>query len=499
MQMRTVRSARAALEVPSTAAALRRKRPVKERVVFRAAARDPETVMVLTQDGLVVPLEDGQAVIRLGSGATTLEIEATQARQVESYIIDIQRGELPFTESYVKAPSVEAGATFGSAIALSGDTLAVGAPAGADPAPAVFVYERRAGEWTASATVRGLNTEFGDSFGASVVLDGDTLVVGAPGESGNGESSASNDLPGAGAVYVFVRSGSRWEQQAYIKAVSPEARASFGAAVDIDGNTVVVGAPGESGVSGAAFAFSRVDSDWLFQGRLEPELPLGAGDVFGHDVAVLGDTIAVTAPGDDFADREGNRYANAGAAYVFRRLGQVWSPEEKLRGYYDGSFQSSPRENGGFGSSVDLLEDAVVVGASGEGRAHIITLGEGPIEERTASVSAPGSEDDEAFGSSVSADGDFVAVGADRDDRVAGDLYTRGGRASGGVYLFSRTLEDWVLGGHFVPSNADADDRFGNVVLEGDTIAVGAPGEDGNGTALDDNGVLNSGAVYVFR
>jgi hypothetical protein len=470
-----------------------------DEVTVRAATHDAAAEVVLTRDGLVVPLEDEQARVRLGTGATTLELEATLAGRVESYIIDIQRGELPFAESYVKAPSAEAGAKFGSAVALSGDTLAVGAPASNNPAPAVVVYEHTPDGWSATATVRGANTEAGDSFGASVALNGDTLVVGAPGESGNGESSANNDLLGAGAVYIFVRSGARWEQQAYIKAVSPEVRASFGAAVDIDGNTVVVGAPGESGMQGAAYVFSRVDSNWLFQGRLEPKLPLGAGDAFGHDVAVLDDTIAVTAPGDDFADRDGTRYTNSGAGYLFTRLGQVWSPAEKLRGYYDGTFESSPREGGGFGSSVDLLDGAVVVGAAGEGRAYIITVGDGPIEGRTSSVSAPGAEDDESFGSSVSADGDFIAVGADRDDRRAEDLYGERGPASGGVYLFSRTLGDWALAGHFTPSNGDAGDSFGEIMLDGDNLAVGALGEDGDGTALDDNSAFDSGAVYLFR
>jgi hypothetical protein len=127
-----------------------------DEVTFRAVPRDLETELVMTQDGLVLPLEDGEAVIRLGSGATTLELEATQDKRAESYLIDIHRGELPFEESYVKAPSAAAGATFGSAVALSGDTLAVGAPAAMNPAPAVFVYQRGAGGWTATATVRGL-------------------------------------------------------------------------------------------------------------------------------------------------------------------------------------------------------------------------------------------------------------------------------------------------------------------------------------------------------
>jgi hypothetical protein len=281
--------------------------------------------------------------------------------------------------------------------------------------------------------------------------------------------------------------------------VSPEIRASFGAAVDLDGNTIVVGAPGESGVSGAAYVFSRVDSDWLFQGRLEPEFAPGAGDAFGQAVAVRGDTIAVTAPGDDFRDREDNRFINSGAAYVFRRLGQVWSADERLQGYYDGSFESSPRDDARFGSSVDLLEGAVAVGAAGEGRAYIIILDEGGLRARTTSFSAPGSTDVGGFGASVSAAGNFVAVGADRDNRREGDFYGEAGPESGGVYLFTNILGDWVLGGYFVSSNADADDRFGSVVLDGDTIAVGAPGEDGNGTTLGDNSLLNSGAVYVFR
>ena len=130
--------------------------------------------------------------------------------------------------------------SFGQAVALDGDTLAVGA---ADPscatgvngnqtdsscpgAGAVYVFTRTGETWSQQAYLKASNTDAGDSFGLSVSLSGDTLAVGAPQESscatGVNGNQANNGCQSAGAVYVFTRSGSTWSQQAYVKASNTE-------------------------------------------------------------------------------------------------------------------------------------------------------------------------------------------------------------------------------------------------------------------------------------
>src|SRR5262249_12475652 len=156
--------------------------------------------------------------------------------------------------------------------------------------------------------------------------------------------SASN----AGAVYVFTRSGSLWNLQAYIKASNTEAGDSFGASVALaaDGSILAVGAPLEdssaTGInnsqangatdSGAVYVFARSGSVWAQQAYVKAS-NTGAGDEFGFSVALSPDglTLAAGAIAEDSAatgvggDQSSNAASNAGAAYTFARTGVVWS------------------------------------------------------------------------------------------------------------------------------------------------------------------------------
>src|SRR5262249_15892862 len=158
-------------------------------------------------------------------------------------------------------------------------------------------------------------------FGASLAISGDTLVVGAPFESSaatgvNGDQR-SILAPGSGAAYVFVRNGTSWTQQAYLKASNTRTDTSFGSSGAISGDTIVVGGSGESssakGVNGnqadtrvpnagAAYVFVRNGGTWSQQAYLKASntpsspAPLNNGPEFGNSVAIAGDTIAVGAP-----------------------------------------------------------------------------------------------------------------------------------------------------------------------------------------------------------
>ena len=177
-------------------------------------------------------------------------------------------------EAYIKASNTNGGDFFGDAIALSadGNTLAVAATnessgvAGINgdqadntvaAAGAVYVFVRSGATWVQQAYIKASNPDVGDQFGLSVALsaDGNTLVVGAPGESsaamGIGGDQTDNTTLSAGAVYIFVRSGTTWTQQAYIKASNPQLAAEFGTSVALsgDGDALAAGAPRESGAA----------------------------------------------------------------------------------------------------------------------------------------------------------------------------------------------------------------------------------------------------------
>jgi hypothetical protein len=173
-------------------------------------------------------------------------------------------------QAYVKASNTGAGDGFGSSIALAADsnTLAVGATREDSSATgingdqsnengatsgAVYVFSRSGTTWSQQAYVKASNTDIGDLFGNSVALsaEGDVLAVGASQEHGsaigiNGDQSSDGALL-SGAVYVFIRSGEVWSQQAYVKATNTERQDSFGSSVALpaDGNTLAVGANDE--------------------------------------------------------------------------------------------------------------------------------------------------------------------------------------------------------------------------------------------------------------
>ncbi|MFO0774985.1 MAG: cadherin-like beta sandwich domain-containing protein [Nitrospiraceae bacterium] len=207
---------------------------------------------------------------------------------------------------------------------------------------AVYVFTRNGSTWTQQAYIKASNTGAFDEFGASVALSGDTLAVGAIGEdssaTGINGNEADNSASSSGAVYVFTRSGTTWTQQAYVKASDTEAGNLFGWSLALSGDTLAVGATQENssatGVngneannsatgSGAVYVFTRSGSTWSQQAYVKAS-NTGANDTFGHSVALSGDTLAVAALGEDSAatgingNEADNSASASGAAYVFR-------------------------------------------------------------------------------------------------------------------------------------------------------------------------------------
>jgi hypothetical protein len=264
-------------------------------------------------------------------------------------------------QAYLKASNTGAGDNFGLSVALDGDTLAVGAYFEASNATgvngtqdnnsdlasgAVYVFTRTGSAWTQQAYLKASNTDENDEFGFSVALDGDTLAVGAISEASNAtgvngdqDSNDSNAGARSGAVYIFIRTGTAWTQQAYLKASNTGRFDFFGLSVALDGDTLAVGAAGEgsnaTGVngtqsdnsaedSGAVYVFTRTGSAWTQQAYLKAS-NTGAGDNFGPSVALDGDTLAVGAIGEASnatgvnGTQSDNSAENSGAVYV-RRL-----------------------------------------------------------------------------------------------------------------------------------------------------------------------------------
>jgi hypothetical protein len=136
---------------------------------------------------------------------------------------------------------------------------------------AAYVFVRSGATWTQQAHLKASNTEAGDQFGTNIAISGDTLVVGASIEGSNATgvngNQADNSASFSGAAYVFVRSGTSWSQQAYLKASNNEAGDQFGSSVALSGDTLVVGTQGEDsnavGVNG-----NQADNSASFSGAV---------------------------------------------------------------------------------------------------------------------------------------------------------------------------------------------------------------------------------------
>jgi hypothetical protein len=242
------------------------------------------------------------------------------------------------------------------------------------------VFTQNGPSWVQQAYLKASNAASGDQFGFAVALSGDgsTLAVasnfedsGATGINGNENDESAS---GAGAVYVFVRNGAVWSQQAYIKASNAAEGDRFGysLAMSDDGSTLAVGAIGEDSVStgtagnetdnsaeqaGATYVFTRNGAAWTQQAYLKAS-NTQAGDMFGFCVALSGDgsTLGVCAYDEDSSaqgidgDQSDNRSNGSGAAYILVRSGGIWRQQAYVKA-------ANTTLQGAFGAAIALSGD----------------------------------------------------------------------------------------------------------------------------------------------
>jgi hypothetical protein len=402
-------------------------------------------------------------------------------------------------DSRLIAPDGENDAEFGYSVAVDGDTIVVGAPYEdgqfailSDNRGAVYVFGRQGVNWAVQATLHSGDVTLdilGISFGASVDIDGDTIVVGAPLE----DVSALPWGIDRGAVYVFERINGVWS-------VTPSATLTFdhdyflpslkfGTSVAISGNRIVVGAPEHTPdlffpSTGAAVIFGRSGGVWSEQALLLGSVDnpvLFANDSakrFGQSVAIDGNTVVVGAPGDNVGDN-----LDQGAAFVYLAANGGWLQKDILFG--------ASEANAAFGSSVAVSGNTIVVGAplddvggrEDQGAAFVFVRSENtwPLRQTLLEGTAAGDH----FGASVAISANRIVVGAPLR-RVDGD------ENRGALWIFAQSGGNWALEGTVSPGPAKPWDRFGSsVALDGGTIVGGAPLTDRNGS--------DQGAVYAFK
>lgn len=319
-------------------------------------------------------------------------------------------------------------------------------------------------------------------FGYSAGVSGNTMVIGAFLQDGL--------TPKSGAAYIFQKSGNQWVEQVKLVADDGQPDDWFGSSAAISGDTVVVGAPNATTVdgivAGAAYVFRRVGNTWIQEAKLVPNDPSEFDD-FGFDqgVSISGDTIVVG------ADRAvtlgvGQLGFTLGAAYVFTRNGSTWTQSARLI-HPEGDFASD------FGGSVSISNSTIVVGAdfstadgiAAAGAAYVYRLQNGQwLNEAKLVASDPRAIS--FFGASTAISNNTIAIGA-----FAGLNET--GVRSGSAYVFERKAGAWQQTAKLGPADGLSDDLFGVRMAAGDDwVAVGAEEHPNPAGAF-------TGATYVYH
>jgi hypothetical protein len=406
----------------------------------------------------------------------------------------IQQGELT-------ARRGASGEEFGESVAISGNTIVVGTPnyvlaSTNREQGAAYVFRMPPSGWANAVQAAVLRASDGQSeelFGHSVAISGNTIVVGAP-------FRELGKHTGQGAAYVFVKPRSGWRnaiQTAKLTAAHGAPHEFFGEAVAVSGNTVISGAPGRkvgsNAMQGAVYVFSRPASGWA--GALTPKLRLTASDgdaheAFGIAVAISGDTIVSGADLHTVGKSVGQ-----GAAYVFVKPASGWKAASQTATLTDEQGEAGEL----LGHSVAISGGTIVAGAPYrtvgknpmQGMVDVFTRPAtgwaGALTHAIELTAADGSEH-EALGRTLAIWGTSIVAGADfrEVDKNA---------EQGAAYVFSRPPSGWANAtqtDELLASNGAAGDDFGrSVAISRNTIVVGAPDHE---VAKD----LGQGAVYAF-
>jgi hypothetical protein len=370
-----------------------------------------------------------------------------------------------------------AGDEFGAAAAIDGTTAVVGAPEHNSGAGAAYVYERTGRTFSQVAKLAPGDLAAGDNFGFAVDLEGDILTVGAPRQDGVGADS--------GAAYVFVRTGTVWSQQAKLTPADTAAGDLFGHAVGVDSTRVAVGAPDQNGFSadtGAGYVFGQTGTSWSQEYKLIP-LDGNTGDEFGYALGYDGDVVAVGAPGDS------DLHPAAGSAYIFEQL---------IPGFFSQDAKVTagvPAVGERFGSSVAMVNtagadagDRVVVGAPFSD-VHVTDGGTVTVFEPSATVDhgwefhaqlpATNTDTGAEIGTSVAVDFGSILGGAAQQDAARGVTY------------------HWADSISYVENEMSATDGGAGDELGSGTDVSGSWAI--SGARYDDDQGADAGAAYVHR
>jgi hypothetical protein len=401
----------------------------------------------MSGDTLVVaaPYEDSNAKTVDGDGSNNDLSDSGAA-----YVF-IRRGENWEQQAYLKPTDPLSQDYFGTSVAISGDTIVVGAVrtdllgvSGTPPRAGVaYVFTRKDGKWSQTARLSPASGAAGDWLGYYVTIDGEFVSVGAPHDAGSG------------AAYVYVRNGNDWHEQDKLKPTKPVANSMFGSSLAISKDALIVGSADDStdkSAAGSAYVFTPADGHWVQSQRLTGD-PVSTDASFGYSITMSGDYAMIGAPRvKAITGAAAVVMVDPGEVFVFHRGAAGWKQTQRLRAML-------PRQNDSFGSAVAMFGGNALIGACGD------------------------------------------ASGA---TTIGGDAARRDAVYAGAGYLFALEGEEWKLSAYLKARNADSTDSLGfAAALSNDVAVLSANWESSAAKGINGDQTNNSaryaGAAYVFQ
>ncbi|KPA12837.1 Dystroglycan-type cadherin-like domain protein, partial [Candidatus Magnetomorum sp. HK-1] len=319
--------------------------------------------------------------------------------------------------------------------------------------------------------ITATDVEAGDDFGYNVAMSGNYAIIGAPDDDDKGSNS--------GAVYIYQRSASGWQQMSKITAEDGAATDYFGQMVAMDQDYIIVSAHYDDHNytnQGSAYIYKRYGNNWHLESKIYAS-DKAENDYFGRSVSISGEWAIVGASHDD------HWQTDQGSAYIFRRDGAAWTQFTKL---YASDYAASDY----FGYAASISENYAIVGSyydddkgSASGSAYIYYF-DGSSWSQQAKLTASDGEASDLFGISVFISGDYAIIGAQNNDT--------NGANSGAAYIFERDGTSWYQITKLTGNDELASDTFGCSVYLKDGYAI-------VGAKNDDDSVTNSGSAYIFK
>ncbi|PCJ46466.1 MAG: hypothetical protein COA99_02595 [Moraxellaceae bacterium] len=356
---------------------------------------------------------------------------------------------------------------FGSSVAIFDEFVVVGAPGQAGEYGQTCIYKRLDQSWHSDfclSVVSAFYLEPGQ-FGRFVSISEEYAIV----------SSLQQGAGRMGVVYIFKHQNGIWDQQAELIKSDPATDDTFSGAVGISGDYAAVGSPAlGASHEGAVYIYQNTDSGWVSNVKIS-SISLIKSHKFGTTVGMFGDYLII-------GDPEHGR-SREGAVYIYKREDETWNLQASLKG-------GAVTKGGDFGSAIAITDEYAVVGAKSENDPDVkknkkvgavyVYKREGKLWHHQAKLVSSDASMGDNFGSSVSIYGDYIVIGAERNES-----------STGSAYLYKNIAGLWTEVFKFEAEDGEKQDSFGHAVsIYEEYLVAGAHNKNG--------GENQSGEVYVY-